>query len=139
MKESTQLIERFLAGHNKALGTTYSLTEVPDCLDRRNPAVDGVATDAFGSKLAIEHTLLQPYEGYREEMVRLGTVFNPLWQDPIFRLPNHEFVILPTSRCIPTGVDWKEASYLLASWFRKNAADFPRGISKHVVPNMWTT
>lgn len=105
-------------------------------MERHRPAIDGVATDALGGKLAIEHTLLQPYEGYLEELIRLGIVFDRLWRDPIFRLPNHEFVILLPSRCVPAGVDWKNASDLLASWFLKNAPGFPPGTSKHIISDV---
>lgn len=136
MKESTDLLRVFLSGHNQHLGTTYDLIEVPDEKIRNKRAVDGIASDARGRRLAIEHTRLQPYLGQMEEMHRFRSVFDPLWRDPRFRLCSHKIIVKPPAHCIPRGLDHQKIANSVASWFFRSASQFHLGVTKQCVPDL---
>ena len=55
-------------------GPNAQLTK-PDAVDRTNPAVDKLATRADGRTLAIDHTVIEPFTGDKEDFAEFENVF----------------------------------------------------------------
>jgi hypothetical protein len=136
MERDKHLIGEFLRGYNQHFGTTFRITELPDQLQRREKAVDALAEDATGQKLAIEHTLIQPFLGEKDDAQRLLSVIAPLESDPSLRLPGKSIDVSVGVRAVPQGPDWKRVGAGVVAWFRAIRLSLPDGQSTHEVPNV---
>jgi hypothetical protein len=135
MRHDTRIIEAFLRGHNQVYRTTFSLREIPDEGGRRS-GIDGLARDVSGQSWALEHTLLQPFRGEKDDTRAFLAVFAPLESDPSMPLPGYEFDLAFRTGAIPKGTDWAEARRLVQRWFLANRERLPEGEGIHSVPGL---
>jgi hypothetical protein len=119
------LIGEFLCAYNEYYGTTFRVTKYPDKLAGRGKAIDAIAQDDDGLTLAIEHTLIQPIIGEKDDAQRLLTMLAPLEADVSLRAPRKSIAISLAVGAIPKGPDWKEASAKVVAWFRERVATVP--------------
>lgn len=103
-------------------------------LDKESPAVDAIAHDQSGSTLAIEHTLLQPFVGEREDYERFRIAVEPLEQDFSLRLLNYHVTLSVGVGAIPTGVPWDGICRKVRDSYDKNKNLIPIGRSKYIIP-----
>ena len=74
--------------------------EKPDALDRTNPAVDQLATrSADGRKLAIEHTIIEPFVGDKEDFAFFEAAFLGIERDNSLPVPGCRIQVF-----VPVGV-----------------------------------
>ncbi len=129
MRRDLKLVELFLVEFNRVTGKTYEVREWPDDIQRQTPAVDAIAADITGNTLAIEHTLLQPFVGEREDYERLRVAIEPLEQDESLRLPNYYVTLSAKVGAIPRGVSWTFVREKIRQWCKNNMHLLPEGCS----------
>jgi hypothetical protein len=87
-------------------------------------------------KLAIEHTLVEPFEGQKADDQPFLAVFGRLHHSPELTVPNRLIEIVVPVGAIPKGIDWNAAGERVAEWFRGVRHEIPVGQSNHNVPNL---
>ena len=106
MKRDQQLVADFLSASNQAYGTSFTVVSRPEEEERRLPSVEAIARDNEGNTLAIEHTLIEPFEGKCQDDDRFMKVFGGLEGSPRLTLPGHNVELTVDVGAIPTGVSW---------------------------------
>jgi hypothetical protein len=129
LKADKQLIVYFLAGYNHTTGQEYEVSEWPDHKEHRQPAIDAVARNAKEQTLAIEHTLIQPYEGEKTDTRILHQVFVPLEHDLTLRFQDYDIELYPKVGVIPKGLAFDKARNAVRQWVESRADEFPFGES----------
>jgi len=136
MIQDKQLIELFLAGYSEVRGKSFRVILRPDEVDRRGEAVDGLAAAEDGERLAIEHTMIEPFEGERADAKPFLAAFSNLEKDPSLILPNYDVTVIAQAYAIPRGVNWQQVGEWVTRWFRDNVAEFPDGDTVQTVPGL---
>jgi len=129
MRRDHKLVELFLVEFNRVTGKTYEVREWPEDIQRQTPAVEAIAADVTGKTLAIEHTLLQPFVGEREDYERLRVAIEPLEQDESLRLSNYYVTLSAKVGAIPRGVSWVSVREKIRHWYKNNMHLLPAGCS----------
>ncbi len=136
MRHDEKLVELFLRGYNETTGGTYEIEHRPEQVERQKPAVEAVAHDKTGNRLAIEHTLLQPFVGERDDSQRFLAAIAPLEAEESLVIPNFDITLMVFVGAIPKGVPWGNVYETVRDWLRGNVHSFPIGFSSHRVPDM---
>jgi hypothetical protein len=104
-------------------------------VERQKQAVEAICRDQEGGTLAVEHTLVQPFVGEKDDNQRFQSAFVPLEQDASLRMPG--FVILLT---LPVGaipkVRWEAVGSALKDWLRRERDGFAEGSSRHSISGL---
>ncbi|MGH9929454.1 MAG: hypothetical protein ACREA9_09515, partial [Pyrinomonadaceae bacterium] len=129
-KRDIKLVRLFLNQLNSDRAADYAITEQPDQTDRRNKAVEAIATDGSGNSIAIEHTLIQPFIGDKADAQPLLKVFAPLEADKAFVLPEHEIMVFVPVGGVQKGMKWDSLTAEIQVWFQNMKASLPEGTSK---------
>lgn len=103
--------------------------------ETQDGAVEVIATRPDGQRLALEHTLIQPFVGERFDSEAFIRAFGPIEKNPALVLPRRNlFVDIPVN-AIPNGYNWEEVGSDLLKWLMANHAGIPRdGEAVHAVP-----
>ena len=136
MRRDIKLIQLFLPGYNESTGSSYEIRKHPDQIERQEPAIDAIAYDRAGKSLAIEHTLVQPFWGEKDDTEVFRTVFASLESDLSLRLADYDIELRPRVGAIPKDVNWKEIGERVKGWFRDERDSFPTGSSNQKVPGL---
>lgn len=132
MKRDQKLVSAFLDEYRKISGSTFEVQEWVDDQERNKPAVEAVAVEKTTEEsLAIEHTLLQPFVGEKEDTQRFLSVIAELEKDDSLKLPRHVVTISLRVGAIPKGINWSHVNKTLHEWIRDNIPKAPDGRSKH--------
>ena len=83
MRRDERLIDLFLRGYKDQGGSSYCLKERPDHAERDRPAID-----ERGASLAVERTLMEPFEGKMADDRPFLTVFERLHHSTELTVPN---------------------------------------------------
>ena len=97
--------------------------------------MDAIYSDPVIGKVAVEHTLLQMFEGQRWDDVPFNKVFGQLWSDKTLRVPGRRIVLFVHPFSIPKGVDWSLAGQKVGEWFPVRLM-LPDGKSEHTVKGL---
>jgi hypothetical protein len=134
-RDDIELVKMFLSQFRDDIGNSYTLKERPDVLERTAKAVEAIAVADCGRRLAIEHTLIQPYEGQKSDDLPFLTVFQQLRADPSFRVPNRFIDVLVPAFAIPKGIDWSTVAIKVRKWFLESSSSFPHdGEKRYSIP-----
>ena len=137
MKRDAKLIEFFLKGYGDLTGTRQVVKERPDETERQEPAIDAIAEDERKKTTAIEHTLVQPFEGQRADDQPFNVVFERIHKDKSLLVPGRLIELWSPAFAIPAGVDWNQVGDKVCEWFRATASTFPPdGESSYTVPDL---
>jgi hypothetical protein len=126
-------IKRFLSAYERGSWADATLVK-PDSIDRTNPAVDQIATRRSDRKtLAIEHTIIEPYVGDKEDFAFFQSAFLGIEKDETLLVPGLWIQVF-----VPVGTLWnqppKSRDAIVQSvhcWIKSNRAIVPKGISQH--------
>jgi hypothetical protein len=132
-RRDERLIDLFLRGYKDRAGSSYHLVERPDRVERRRPAIDCIAVSERGGDLAIEHTLVEPFEGQKADDPPFLAVFERLHHAPELVVPNVLIDILVPVGAIPKGSDWEQIGQRVLEWFRGIRLEIPLGRSDHEI------
>jgi hypothetical protein len=119
MKRDQQLVSQFLLALNQQYGSLLEVVRWPDEENRQTPAVEAVASDPNGDTVAIEHTIIQPFEGERIDSNRFMKVFGPLEGCPDLMKPGYNVDIVVKVGAIATGVNWGAAAEAVREHLRR--------------------
>ncbi|MGA9565546.1 MAG: hypothetical protein WBS19_08490 [Candidatus Korobacteraceae bacterium] len=100
------VIESWVKLYNRVHETSFALVEMPDVRERRLQAIDAVFADADRNRLAVEHTLIQPFVGQKRDDVRFLETLGALENEQSLILSGHTIHVSQPVACIPTGFDW---------------------------------
>ena len=135
MRRDTRLVELFLRGCNEASDETYWVSEWPDQSQRQTPAIEAVALNRDRMRLAIEHTLVQPFLGEKDDSQPFQAVFGPLERDSSLLIPNYDITLVVPVGAVPKGVRWNACAEATLDWFRRHKHALPDDLSRHVISN----
>ena len=136
-RDDIELVKLFLSQYKDSDGNFFNVTARPDTVERKEKAIEAIAQDKHGHRLAIEHTLLQPFEGKMADDVPFTTVFERLRKDESLLLPDRFIDVLVPTFAIPTGVKWEEVGVKVYEWFKNARQSFPLdGESEHSIPSL---
>lgn len=136
MRRDERLTDLFLRGYRDRAGNSYQLAHRPDQAERDRPAIDCIAVNERGGRLAIEHTLVEPFEGQKADDQPFLAAFGPLHHSPELTVPNLLIDIFAPVGAIPKGVDWKRVGQGVVEWFRDARLRIPVGESDHNIPGL---
>jgi hypothetical protein len=138
MRRDQRLVDLFIAGYNKKFGTNFKVVERPDETNRTNPAVEAIAQDPKIGSLAMEHTLVQPFIGEKEDNQRFNAAIACLERNVVHRVPGHMIMVSTHVGAIPKGkrIDWDDVGNTVERWFEGVKDGLPEGGSVHAVPNL---
>ena len=133
MRRDERLIDLFLHGYKDCAGSSYHLVERPDRVERAKPAIDCIAVNELGDDLAIEHTLVEPFEGQKADDQPFLAVFERFHHSPELVVPNVLIDISVPVGAIPKGLDWQRIGQRIFEWFREVRTKIPLGGSDHKI------
>ena len=136
MRWDRELTQIFLKGYNRYRGTGFMIESYPEDTDRHRKAVEVIARDQSGATLAVEHTLVQPFGGEREDRVRFLAVFGRLEGNDELKVPGFWISIFPSVGAVPKGVNWEVVRLRVESWLRREKDSLPQGKSERSIPDV---
>jgi hypothetical protein len=98
-------------------------------------AVEAIATrKSDGRKLAIEHTIVEPFVGEKADVAQFWPAFEKLQEDPSFLVPNRiTRVFVPVGILNGQKADARQAIVNgIAAWLKANISSLPEDWSKRV-------
>lgn len=133
-KRDQELVSAFLLEYRKISGSVFEVKEWVDDRERTKPAVEAIAVETTtGECLAIEHTLLQPFVGEKDDTQRFLMVIGELEKDASLKLPRYEVRIGVRVGAIPKGIKWTDVNETLRKWIRDSISTCHDGESTHEV------
>lgn len=109
MRRDQLLVEYFLSTYNSCHGCSYKVVRWPDSINRKTKAVEAVARNESGETIALEHTLIEPFCGEREDTNRFMRVFGALEDNPDLKKSGCDVDVVVQVGVIKTGFEWEEA------------------------------
>jgi hypothetical protein len=102
--------------------------------EKQDGAVEVIATRTDGARLALEHTLIQPFVGEKFDSEVFMRALGRIEKNPALTIPErHLDVIIPVN-AIPNGYNWDDVGQDLLDWLLVNhTAALHEGESSHVV------
>ncbi len=121
-----------LSAYENGAWKTASLDWVEE---KQDGAVEVIATKADGTKLALEHTLIQPFVGEKFDSEAFIKAFGRIEKNPIFDLPERHLDVIIPVHAIPKGYRWDEVGDDLLNWLLAYHARAPKeGESEYTIP-----
>jgi hypothetical protein len=127
------VVEHFITRYNEYHCSSYCVQNWPDEIDRNRKAIDAVAKDGTAT-LGIEHTLLQPFLGEKQDSSIFKETFGPLDQRADLILPNYHVDLILLPHAIAKGFDWSRVGPAVEAWYLSEQHALPLGKSNHQVP-----
>lgn len=108
---------------------------VPDWVEERmDGAVEVVAERADGKKLAIEHTIVQPFVDEKKDSNIFMQAFGRIEKHPDLTMSARDLTVEIPVAAIPIGYKWDEVGSDLLAWLKANHHLAPKeGESQHTV------
>ena len=132
------VIERFLERYNEYHSSGFAIVSWPDELDRTGKAIDAVAQDGSVS-LGIEHTILQPFAGEKQDSSVFAKTLSALDQKANLILANFDVDLTVGVGAVQKGFDWALVAPAVESWYLSIMKSLGTGRSTHVIPNLPVT
>ena len=101
------VIECWLRLHNRLMGASFVIIGWPD-KDSSKKNIDAICRDDSGSLIAIEHTLIQPFEGEKADTARFMRTLASLENHGDLLQKGYTISASQPVGAIPTGLDWKQ-------------------------------
>ncbi len=120
------VIEYWLQLFNRKTGSTYTVTNYPD-KDSSKKNIDAICCDASGNTLAIEHTLIEPFEGEKADRDRFLRTLGTLEDHPTLLQPGYMLFVSQPVGSIPTGIQWDEVPQELLKQLPSILPTLPEG------------
>ena len=98
--------------------------------DTQDGAVEVLATNRAGETLAIEHTLIQPFAGEKQDSDRFLKAFARIEQDKSLIVPEWDIDIFIPVGALPTGYDWGAIGDEVRVWLATQRCLLPEGTNR---------
>lgn len=127
-------IKQFLSAYETGSWETATLVK-PDAIDRKNPAVDQLAErESDGKKLAIEHTIIEPFEKEKEDFASFSKAdFASIEKDQSLSVPGLWIeVFVPVGTLHHQPLNARRAIVgSVHDWLRANRLSLREGMAQH--------
>lgn len=133
LRADQKLVTLFICGYNGYHNDSYTVVDWPDSRERQRKAIEAIARNDLGRSLAVEHTLLQPFVGEKEDAQRFLAAMGPLEANQALRIPDCSITLSLPVGALPKGVNWQDVGKAIRSWFEANRLQLPEGTSSRVV------
>lgn len=94
------VIRHWVRLYNRLTGSSFQVKDWPD-RDSSKKNIDAMCCDNAGRTLAIEHTLIEPFEGERADKARFMKTLAPLQHHPSLLQPGYGFTVSSLVNSIP--------------------------------------
>lgn len=108
----------------------------PDQINRETEAVEAVAADKDGITMALEHTLIEPFEGERGDADRFMKVFSKLEGKRELIRPGYNVDLAVKVGVIPTGVKWQQVGDIVCRHLAARIPLLTEGCALEIVPGV---
>lgn len=106
-----------------------------DWLEKKHDgAVEILATRADGISLAIEHTLIQPFVGDKEDFDHFSKFFLPIEEDRSMIIPERIIYVNVPVGALQKGYSWEPVVTDVHKWLKANRLLLPKGRSQNKCP-----
>ena len=122
------VIEHWLRLYNRLTGASYRVTAWPDT-DTSRKNVDAVCTDDGGRLIALEHTLIEPFQNDKADAARFMQTLAVLENDPALLLPGFTCFANQKVGAVPKGLPWTSVPDALRNELAKALPALPEGRS----------
>lgn len=129
------LINRFLRCFNEEKQAGYEVTAWPDD-DSSMQNVDALARDPLRGTCAIEHTILQPFIGEKDDSTILLKGIGKLDKKPSMTVPGYDVTLTVGVGAVPKGVHWPSVADRVERWYVSAFPTLRMGRTKAVVPDL---
>jgi hypothetical protein len=129
------VIERFLKRYNEYHSASLAVTSWPDEIDRTGKAIDAIAEEG-STTLGIEHTLLQPFPGEKQDSDVFAKTVGQLDQKLNLIHADLDVDLTIAVGAIPKGFDWSLVAPAVEAWYLSIADAIAFGESLHQIPNL---
>lgn len=103
--------------------------------EKQDGAVEVIATRADGTRLALEHTLIQPFVGEKFDSEVFMRAFGRIEKNPALTLAERQLDVIIPVNAIPKGYNWDNVGQDLLDWLLANHTAVPQeGQASYVVP-----
>jgi hypothetical protein len=124
------LIEGWIKLYDCLNSCAYAVIEWPDENERNRQAIDALCEDALGNRLAIEHTLIQPFTGAKEDDARFLLTVAGLEDNPELIVAGFTIHVSQPVAAIPKGIQWSILRQDILDQLREALPTFPTGASE---------
>lgn len=101
------VIRHWVRLYNRLTGSSFQVEDWPD-RDSSKKNIDAMCRDDAGRTLAIEHTLIEPFEGEKADTARFERTLATLKNHPELLQPGYILTVSQAVNSIPTGVNWAD-------------------------------
>jgi hypothetical protein len=122
------VIEHWLRLYNRLTGASYRVTAWPD-IDSSRENVDAVCIDDRGDLLAVEHTLIEPFQNEKADAAQFLQTLALLENDPALCLPGFTCLASQKVGAVPKGLPWAPVPTALRTELAKALPNLPEGRS----------
>jgi hypothetical protein len=111
------VIELWLRLYNWLMGYSYVVDDWPDN-DSSKPNIDALCRDSKGRTIALEHTLLQPFEIEKQDNQRFMATLGALENEASLLESGFVYHALQSVDSIPTGIAWADVKKAMLDRFQ---------------------
>jgi hypothetical protein len=101
------VIEHWLALYNRLTNSTFVVVDWPDA-DSSRKNVDATCRDSDGRTMAIEHTLIEPFENEKSDAARFMQTLGTLENHPALVQQGYCYSVNQPIGSIPSGIKWAD-------------------------------
>src|SRR6267142_529928 len=120
------VIAHWLTLYNRLTGSTFRIADWPD-KDSSKKNVDATCSDDGGHTLAIEHTLIEPFENEKRDAARFLKTLGTLENDPALLQVGYTYLVSQPVGSIPKGVNWADVPKELLTQLPNLLLGLPEG------------
>jgi hypothetical protein len=126
------VIEHWLRLYNRLTDASFVVVDWPDS-DSSKKNIDAMCRDCNGHTLAIEHTLIEPFDGEKADADRFGKTLASLENHPSLLQSGYMFQVMQPVGSIPNGIEWRDIPKELLKQWPSILPTLPEGNSDQVV------
>jgi hypothetical protein len=126
------VIEHWLRLYNRLIDASFAVIDWPDS-DSSKKNIDAMCRDRDGHTLAIEHTLIEPFEGEKADADRFLKTLASLENHPSLLQRGYMFLVSQPVGSIPNGIEWRDIPQELLRHLRSILPTLPEGVADLVV------
>ena len=127
------IIEHWLRLYNRLSGTSFKVEVWPDD-DSSKKNIDAMCRDDAGCTLAIEHTLIEPFEKEKFDAAHFLKTLGALENHPALLQPGYMFLATQPVGCVQPRADKKNISEALLKELQRVSTDITRWSHKRARP-----
>jgi hypothetical protein len=135
-RRDKDVVEYWLRLYNRLTGTSFKVEDRPDN-DSSKKNIDAMCRDNYGHTLAIEHTLIEPFAGEKDDAARFLRTLASLENHPSLLQRGYVFSVSQPVGSVPTGINWAGIPKELLRQLPSILPTLPEGDSAVTIRTEW--